>query len=115
MTVPRAFSWFVIALASVMVLTHICAGPLHAHAGVVTTLEGHESHHGGAEADGDAGHAASCDVLKTASVAPVVAVLVPVGTVPVLVALRARGLTELDPCVTDGSPPLFLLHAAFLI
>lgn len=115
MTFPRASYWFVIALAIVMVLAHICAGPLHAYAGAITTHEGHESHHGGSEAERDAGHAASCDALKTPSVGPAVAVLLPVGTVPVLVALQVRRLTELDACVATGSPPLFLLHAAFLI
>lgn len=115
MKAPLRLSWLLVAIAVLMVLGHICAEPFHAHAGVVTTHEGPESHAGAPESS-DAIHAASCDAVKAPSSpdAPL-AVLVPVGAVPVLAALPVRQLVEAYAAIVVGSPPLFLLHAALLI
>jgi hypothetical protein len=99
-----------VIIAIFSVLGHICALPLHAHA---VPVEGHGSH------DDDTAdhsvHTASCDALKSGrpvlSAPPVVAVVPLMTPVPSVDA-------SLDQRPADAraeSPPLFLLHAAFLI
>ena len=113
MTFPRSSYWFLIALAVVMASAHICAAPFHTHNGAITAHDEHESHHDGSGPS--AVHAASCEALKTPSVKQVGAMLLPVGTVPVLAPPLACRLTEANAAVVIGSPPLFLLHAVLLI
>ena len=115
MAFPRASYWFLVAVALVMALAHVCAAPFHAHAGAITTHAERESHHSGSDADEDAVHAASCDALKAPSMEQGGAVLLPVGTVPVVAAPPVHHLVEANASVVVGSPPLFLLHAALLI
>lgn len=112
---PGRFYWFLVALAVVMVLGHICALPLHAHAGAITTHEEGGSHHGHGDSGDDAVHGASCDALRTAAGTDGIAILIPIGIVPSVVTPSARHLVEADSSVVFGSPPLFLLHAVLLI
>src|SRR5438445_125436 len=53
MRAGRFSSWFLIVLGAVMVLTHVCAEPLHAHAGTITAHEGHDTHDGADETGHD--------------------------------------------------------------
>ena len=115
MRFPRLSYWLLVAVAVAMVLGHICALPFHAHAGVITSHDERESHHGPGDQDNDATHAASCDAVKAPPAVDGAAVLVPVGVVPIVIASPVRHLAEADASILVGSPPLFLLHAALLI
>jgi hypothetical protein len=115
MTVSRPAGWFLVALAVVMVLGHICASPFHAHAGALATHEQHESHHADGNSDDDAAHAGSCEVLKSASAVDRAPAVVAMGTVPVVVLPPTNQLVAADASVADESPPLFLLHSVLLI
>lgn len=108
MTRP-ASSIFLVAVAILMVMGHICAGPLHAHAGAVTT---HSEDHPERGSD-EAAHGGSCEALRAT----------PNIDLPALPAARLEivGLTAILPVIArplpvpDTSPPLFLLHAVLLI
>jgi hypothetical protein len=92
-------------------LGHVCVVPLPAHA---LPIEGHGSH------DDDAAdhsvHTASCEAAKGGST---VAGLMPIPRAAELAVAPAPSLVRrlgVAPNVpTAESPPLFLLHAAFLI
>src|SRR3989442_6202700 len=115
MPVGRFSSWFLIILGAVMVLSHVCAEPFHAHAGTITAHEGHDSHDGADETGHDAVHAASCDAVKAQSPAAL--------DMLILDAISAAPpqFTPIDivradtPAILGSPPPLFLLHAALLI
>jgi hypothetical protein len=107
--------WFLVGMAVVMVLGHICAQPFHAHAGTITTHGERDSHHGGGESDEDATHAASCDAAKSAPTGMDGAVLAPIGTIVTAAPIPIRRVTEANAATATGSPPLFLLHASLLI
>ena len=115
MKLRRASYWLLVAVAVMTVLGHICAEPFHAHAGVITAHEQHDSHHDTGDGDPDAVHAASCDAVKAAPAADGVAVLVARDTVSIVVPPLARQRGEVEGSVVRGSPPLFLLHAVLLI
>src|SRR5215471_2691475 len=105
----RASSIFLVAIAILVVMGHICAGPFHAHAGTVTT---HSEDHPERGSD-EAAHGGSCEALKTT----------PSIDLPALPAARLDAL-PLSAILTaiawplprpGTSPPLFLLHAVLLI
>lgn len=105
----RASSIFVIAIAIVVAIGHICAGPYHAHAGTVTTHS--EDHH---ERGGDeTAHGASCEALRaTPDIAFPALPAARLDVVPLLAVLTVI----VRPLPAPGtSPPLFLLHAVLLI
>jgi hypothetical protein len=88
---------------------HICAGPLHAHAGSVTThTEDHHEH-----GTDETAHGGSCEALRAT----------PSIDLPVLPAVTLDVALIIDTLTTvapprprpDTSPPLFLLHAVLLI
>ena len=116
MRFPRSSYWILIALAMVMVLGHICALPFHAHAGVITTHEERQSHHGEEGPDEDAAHVGSCDVVKSAPTALDGIVRVPLGSIAAVAQEWPRQLCETYAgAIVVGSPPLFLRHASLLI
>jgi len=108
----RVSSWVLVGIAIFVVLGHICAAPLHAHAGAVTT-HNEEHEHGG---DGDeAAHAGSCEALR-ADFGVHTPALLPTGIV--LPVVRDPEINHAQPTQASApasSPPLFLLHAALLI
>jgi hypothetical protein len=105
----RASSIFLVAIAILVVMGHICAGPFHAHAGAVTT---HSEDHPERGSD-EAAHGGSCEALKAT----------PNIDLPALPAARldVMQLTAISTAIArplpapDTSPPLFLLHAVLLI
>jgi hypothetical protein len=102
-------SIFVVAVAILTVMSHICAGPLHAHAGAVTT---HSEDHGDSNSDGTV-HGGSCEALRTSPTFDLPAL--PVGylaIVPITAILPAIARPLPAP---NTSPPLFLLYAVLLI
>jgi len=107
----RLSSWLLVGVAFFVVLGHVCAAPIHAHAGAVTT---HSEDHPERGSD-EAAHGASCEALRADSHfdAPTLR--------QTSIALQAIGDFErlsfrLTPApVPTSSPPLFLLHAALLI
>jgi hypothetical protein len=107
----RLSSWLLIGVAVFVVLGHVCALPVHAHAGAVTTHAGDHSEHGGDEA----AHGGSCEALR-ASLSSDVPALIPTGFVlPVISGPETQlARATLAPAPTS-SPPLFLLHASLLI
>src|SRR2546422_279443 len=60
MNCGRVSSWLLVGLAIFVVLGHICAAPIHAHAGAVTT---HSEDHSEGGSD-EAVHAGSCEALR---------------------------------------------------
>ena len=115
MRAGRCSSWFLIVLGAVMVLTHVCAEPFHAHAGTITAHAGHDSHDGADETGHDAVHAASCDAVKAQSPAALdVLILNAISAVPP--QFTPIDIVRADtPAILGSPPPLFLLHAALLI
>src|SRR2546428_14088698 len=59
----RLSSWLLVGVATFVVLGHICAAPIHAHAGAVTT---HSEDHPESGSD-EAAHGGSCEALRTGS------------------------------------------------
>jgi len=104
-------SLLVVALAVFAALAHMCAGPLHVHAGAVTAHEDRHSEHD----HGDTAHGGSCEALKSATIMPVPAASSCLAaTVLADTAGRSAPVFDSAPLATP-SPPLFLLHAALLI
>jgi len=105
----RISSVFLVAVAVLVVMGHICAGPFHAHAGSVTTHS--EDHH---ERGGDdAAHGASCEVLRATATIDLPALPVVRLDIP---ALTLSSTASTRPLPAPGtSPPLFLLHDVLLI
>jgi hypothetical protein len=108
---PSAMTLLLIGVAVFAALAHICAGPLHAHAGGATAHEEQHSEHD----DGDSAHGASCEALKTATTIPVPLVASCITAIRVADAVGRSAPAFVSAPVTTPSPPLFLLHAAFLI
>jgi hypothetical protein len=105
----RASSVLLVAVAIFLAIGHICAGPVHSHAGTVTT---HSEDDPGQGSD-EAAHGGSCEALRTT----------PSVALPALPAVRLD-VVVITPVLTavatalpapDTSPPLFLLHAVLLI
>jgi len=109
--VRRLSSWLLIGVAVVVVFGHVCALPVHVHAGAVTTHADDHSEHGGDEA----AHGGSCEALRASSGVDAPALLPTVFVLQVIddstIALAGATLSP----VPASSPPLFLLHAALLI
>lgn len=101
-----------LGLGLFVVLSHVCALPVHA-AGLAT-LVGHT--HGAHETSADESvHGASCEAVRsTFTVAPPVLPATPATSVRVVTQIVQRPL-ERPLSVFATSPPLFLLHASFLI
>src|SRR2546422_9716694 len=105
---PRVSSWLLVGVAIFVVLGHICAAPIHAHAGAVTT---HSEDHPESGSD-EAAHGGSCEALPADSDVDAPALL-PTGIVlPVIGDLETRHAHPTSaPAPTRPSPP-FPLHAA---
>jgi hypothetical protein len=105
----RLSSWLLIGVAAFVVFGHVCALPVHVHAGAVTTHAEDHPEHG---TDG-ASHGGSCEALRATPNIAVPALPAVRLDVDLLMAL----LTEVAaaPAVPDESPPLFLLHAVLRI
>ena len=100
------------AVAVLAVVAHICVGPLHAHAGTVTT---HGDAHGDRGDDG-AAHGGSCDVLKSSPTLAAPVAAASIATVVDLLHDARRVVAGVASVPAPGtSPPLFLLHASLLI
>src|SRR2546425_10425770 len=111
MSCGRVSSWLLVGLAIFVVLGHICAAPIHAHAGAVTT---HSEDHPQSGSD-EGAHGGSCEALRADSDVDAPALL-PAGIVlPVLGDLEALRAHPTSAPAPTSSPPLFLLHAALLI
>jgi hypothetical protein len=105
----RTSSLVVVAIAILVVMGHVCAGPLHTHAGAAAQhSEDHPHPH-----DDEAAHGGSCEALKTT----------PSVDLPALPVVRLEGVVfTVVPTIAasllpapDTSPALFLLHAVLLI
>src|SRR5437899_13015241 len=100
----RLSSWLLVGVAIFVVLGHICAAPIHAHAGAVTT---HSEDHPESGSD-ETAHGGSCEALRADSNVKAPALL-PTGIVlPVIGdfdALRAHATSPPSP---SSSPPIVL-------
>lgn len=100
---------FLVAIAIVVVMGHICAGPLHAHAGTVTTHSEDHPEHGSDEAT----HGGSCEALRATPNIDLPALpVVRLDSVP-RTAILAAAATPFP--AHDTSLPLFLLYAVLRI
>jgi hypothetical protein len=109
MTARRLSSWLLIGVAAFGVFGHVCALPVHVHAGAVTTHSEHHPEHGNDEAS----HGGSCEALKATPNIVLPALPAARLDVDLLMALFAE--VAAPPAAPDGSPPLFLLHAVLRI
>ena len=108
-TTPRPSSILLVAIAIVVVMGHICAGPFHAHAGTVTP---HAEDHPERGSD-EATHGGSCEALRATPNIDLPALpVVGLDVVPLTAILIA---TARPFPARDTSPPLFLLHAVLRI
>jgi hypothetical protein len=96
----------------IAMLAHVCVLPIHAHA---VPVEGHGSHDDSSSENSV--HTASCEAVKTASVAaPIIPVVTSAPVVEVEpVSLKGHVFDAGPVSAHPDSPPLFLLHAALLI
>src|SRR3989475_11713232 len=102
----RLSSWLLVGVAIFVVLGHICAAPIHAHAGAVTT---HSEDHPESGSD-EAAHGGSCEALRTGSDVDAPALL---QTGIVLPAIGGLGTLSSHPTLAPAaasSPPLFRRH-----
>ena len=106
----RLSPWLLVGVAMFVVLGHVCALPVHVHAGAVTTHSEDHPEHGD-----EAAHGGSCEALRASPISEAPA-LIPTGFVlPVISGPKTQlAHATLAPAPTS-SPPLFLLHAALLI
>jgi hypothetical protein len=103
-----------LAIALFAVLGHVCVLPHEAHAVAGGPSESHGSHH--EHSQQDALHTASCEAVQS-TVTPAASML-PVARLAIVATFAelARGAIDArQPLVIAASPPLFLLHASFLI
>ncbi len=111
MIARRLSSWLLIGVAVFVVLGHVCALPVHIHAGAVTTHAEDHPEHGGDEA----AHGGSCEALR-ASASFDAPALIPTSFVLPVVGVPDTQLAHVTLSPTPASsPPLFLLHLALLI
>jgi hypothetical protein len=111
-SLPRLF---VVAMALLAIVSHVCVLPTHAHAeSIAAAAHHHETadDHG----PGESLHAASCEAAVSTG-----------GNVPVLVSATVDRLPQsqavyvllravtADAALRAESPPLFLLHSSLLI
>lgn len=107
----RACSIVLVAVAAFVVMGHICAGPIHAHAGALTTHSEDHPEHGSDEA----AHGGSCEALRTTANLDLPALPAARLDVVIVAVLRDAATAPAAAPTPDASPPLFLLHAALLI
>jgi len=104
-------SRLLVGVAILIVLGHVCALPVHAHSGTVTTHT--EDHH--EPGSDEAAHGGSCEVLRAGSSFDVPA-LQPTGILLSAIGGVAIHRAHATPApAATSSPPLFLLHSALLI
>ena len=109
MNAGRLSSWLLVAVAVFVVLGHVCALPVHAHAGAVTTHAEDHPEHG---SDG-AAHGGSCEALKAT---PNIALpVLPAVRLDIALLLALSTEVATPPAAPEESPPLFLLHAVLRI
>ena len=112
MTMARpASSIFLVTVAVLMVVGHICVGPFHAHAGALTT---HSEDHPERGSD-EAAHGGSCEALRTTADLDLPALPAACLDVVMIAAFRDARTVPVAAPTPDTSLPLFLLHAALLI
>ena len=109
MKARRLSSWLLIGVAVFVVLGHVCALPVHAHAGAVTTHAEDDPEH---DSDG-ASHGGSCEALRATPNIALPALPAARLDVDLLMGLLAE--VAAPPAAPDESPPLFLLHAVLRI
>lgn len=98
-------------VAVLAVLGHVCVLPAHAED---DTPGAHHSHDPGTDEGDDAVHAASCDAVRGSS--PVVAPMASVARAGAgMPATSIVTRIAAEPPASLAPPPLFLLHASFLI
>jgi hypothetical protein len=105
----RLSSWLLIGVAVSVVFGHVCALPVHVHAGAVTTHAEDHPEHGN---DG-ASHGGSCEALRATPNIALPALPAVRLDVDLLIALLTEVATP--SAAPDESPPLFLLHAVLRI
>lgn len=107
----RLSAWMLVGAAIFIVLGHVCALPVHAHAGAVTT---HTADHPERGSD-EAAYGGSCEALRASPNFDVPALL-PTGVAPLVIGSLETHRAHATPVPTPASsPPLFLLHRALLI
>jgi len=107
----RFSSWLLVGVAIFVVLGHVCALPVHVHAGAAMT---HTEDHPERGSD-EAAHGGSCEALRTSSNVNAPALL-PTGVAPLVIGSPEIHRAHATPAPAPASsPPLFLLHAALLI
>lgn len=109
MKARRLSSWLLLGVAVFVVLAHVCALPVHAHAGTVTTHSENDHEHG----SNDASHGGSCEALRATPNIALPALPAARLEVELLMALPTEVAAPL--AAPNGSPPLFLLHAVLRI
>ena len=105
--------WFrlLVGVTIFVVLGHVCALPLHAHAGAVSA---HTEDHPERGSD-EAAHGGSCEALRASSNFDAPA-LQPTGiSLPIIGGLEIHRAHATPAPAPASSPPFFLLHAALLI
>lgn len=102
-----------LGLGLFVVLSHVCALPVHA-AGLATLVGHTQGAHDESSAD-ESVHGASCEAVRsTFAVTPPVLPATPATPVRVVTHIVRRPLDR-PLAAFATSPPLFLLHASFLI
>ena len=116
----RTNAWrrLVVGIALLAVATHICVGSAHAElwpfpSATPVQAPAEAGHHD----DGGAGalHAASCEAVSPGAVASVLVITASTWSLHLDALTRAWRPTMVPGIVAVESPPLFLLHASFLI
>jgi hypothetical protein len=109
MTARRLSSWLLIGVAAFVVFGHVCALPVHVHAGAVTTHSEHHPEHGNDEAS----HGGSCEALKATP--NIVLPALPAARLDLDLLMAIRTDLATPTAAAEESPPLFLLHAVLRI
>jgi hypothetical protein len=105
----RLSSWLLIGVALFVVIGHVCALPVHAHAGAVTTHSEDDGEHG----SGEASHGGSCEALRAT---PSIALpALPAAQLDAELLRPVLAEVAAPAAAPDESPPLFLLHAVLRI
>lgn len=104
---------FLLGLGLFMVLSHVCALPVHA-AGLATLVGHPQGAHDESSAD-ESVHGGSCEAVRSVfAVTPPVLLATATVLVPIVTPIVQRPLDR-SPSAVATSPPLFLLHASLLI
>ena len=104
---------FLLGLGLFVVLSHVCVLPVHA-AGLATLIGHTHGTHDDPSAD-ESVHGASCEAVRSVFTVPTpILSVTPAASVRPIAHDVQRPL-ERPLSVVASSPPLFLLHASFLI